>query len=336
MKNNLSPKIAVTQMILGYVTSKAIHTAARLNIADLIAANGPMNCSELSEKSGAHVESLYRLLRALASIGIFQEARDGKFSLTPMAECLTEHSPDSLKAMSLSTGSVFYKAYEEFPFAVQTGEGGFKKAFGVPIFDYLTNNPAEGKLFDRMMTDFHGDETEPMVNTYDFSVFKTVVDVGGGNGSVISAVVNKNRSVSGVLYDLPDVIKRSKENIAAWGLSDRIRMESGSFFESVSRGGDAYILRHIIHDWNDKDAVTILTNCRKAMNAGGKVLVVEAVIPKGNDANPFKWLDLTMLMIGGKERTEEQFDNVFSEAGLKLNRIVPFTPVMNVVEGIES
>jgi O-methyltransferase domain/Dimerisation domain len=334
METNLPPKIILTQMILGYVTSKAIHVATKLNIADLIAAQGPMNCSGLAKKTGAHEESLHRLLRALASVEIFQEDSEGKFSLTPMAECLKEDSPDSLKAMSLSTGAAFYKAYEEFLYSIQTGDGGLKKALGMPIFDYLTNNPEEGKIFDRMMTDFHGDETAPMVGTYNFSDFKTIVDVGGGNGSVISAVIKNNPGVSGVLFDLPDVINRSRENIAAWGLSDRIKLDTGSFFESVSGGGDAYILRHIIHDWSDSDAVTILSNCRKAMNPGGKVLVVEAVIPKGNDPNPFKWLDLTMLMIGGKERTEEQFKDIFTKAGLKLARIVPFTPVMNVVEGV--
>lgn len=333
MENNMPPKLIITQMIFGYVTAKAIHVAAKLNIADLLAAHGPMNCSELASKSSAHEESLYRLLRALASAGIFVEDQNGIFSLTPLAECLKEDSPESVKAMAQSAGNVLYKAYNEFLYSIQTGDGGFKKAHGVPIFEYLANNPEEGKIFDRMMTDIHGDETEPMVNNYDFSVFNTVVDVGGGNGEVISAVLNKNPGVKGILLDVPDVINRSRENIAAWGLSDRCQLDTGNFFESVSKGGDAYILRHITHDWCDEEAVTILNNCRISMNPGGKVLVVEAVIPEGNDPNPFKWLDLTMLMIGGKERTKNQFENVFSQAGLKLTRVVPVTPDLSVVEG---
>lgn len=334
MENNIPPKLVITQMILGYVTSKAIYAAAKLNIADLIAANGPMNCSELADKSNAHEESIYRLMRALASIDIFTEDKKGKFSLTPLAECLLEDSTSSMKAMSLSTGSVFYKAFDEFLYSVKSGQGGFTKAHGMPVFEYLTNNPDQGKIFDRMMTDFHGDETKPMVDNYDFSVFKKVVDIGGGNGGVISAVLNKNKGLSGVLFDIPEVINRSRESINSKGLSDRCSLDAGNFFESVSKGGDVYILRHIIHDWSDEDSITILSNCRIAMNPRGKILVVEAVIPEGNKPNPFKWLDLTMLMIGGKERTKSQFEHIFSKSGLKLTQVIPVTENLSIIEGM--
>ncbi len=187
-----------------------------------------------------------------------------------------------------------------------------------------------------MMTDIHGGETEPMVAGYDFSEFKTIVDIGGGNGDLISAVLNKNPKAKGILFDLPEVIKRSHDNIAARGLTERCKLDSGSFFESVSKGGDAYIMRHIIHDWSDADAITILSNCRKAMNPGGKVLVVEAVIQDGNEPSPFKLLDLSMLLVGGKERTNKQFEYIFTQAGLKLNRIVPFQHDLSVVEGVVS
>jgi len=332
METTQSPKFAMTQMILGYVTAKAVHVAAKLGLADLIAAQGPMDCAALAKRSGAHKESLYRLLRALASIGIFNEDQDGKFSLTPMAECLREDSPDSVKAISLSTGNVFYKAYNEFLYSVKTGEAGFQKAVGLTVFEYLTKDAEEGKIFDRMMTDIHGDETEPMVKNYDFSAFKKVVDVGGGNGSVIRAILSKNPGVKGVIFDLPVVINRTKENLTQMGVNN-CELAAGSFFESVPAGGDAYIMRHILHDWTDEESITILANCKKAMNAGGKVLVVEAVIPKGNDPNPFKWLDLSMLMIGGKERTKDQFELIFSKAGLKLTRVIPVTPDLCVVEG---
>jgi hypothetical protein len=334
MENNLPPKIVITQMIFGCVITKAIHVAAKFNIADLLAAHGPMNCSALADKSGADEESLYRLLRALASIGIFSKDQNGKFSLTPMAESLRDDSPDSVKAMAISVGNAFYKAYSELAFSVQTGNGGFEKALGVPVFEYLTNNPEEGKIFDRMMTEIHGGETAPMVNTYDFSGFNTIVDVGGGNGEVISAVLNKNPGLKGILFDLPDVINRSRDKISARGMGDRCKIDSGNFFESVSKGGDAYIMRHILHDWSDADAITILTNCRKSMNTGGKILVVEAVIQEGNEPSPFKLLDLTMLLVGGKERTSAQFENIFSKAGLKLNRVVPFQHDLSVVEGV--
>lgn len=334
MESFLPPRIVMNQMLFGFVVTKAIHVAAKLGIADLISAHGPMTCSVLADKSGAHEESLHRLLRALASLGIFSKDEDGKYSLTPLSECLREDSPESVKAMALSVGNVFYKAYDELLFSVKTGDSGFKKAVGVPVFEYLTNNAEEGKIFDRMMTDIHGGETAPMIDAYNFSEFKTIVDIGGGNGEVISAVLNKNTAAKGILFDLPEVIDRSKKSISASGLSDRCELASGNFFESVAKGGDAYIMRHILHDWNDADAITILTNCRKAMNPGGRILVVEAVIQEGNEPSPFKLLDLTMLLIGGKERTRNQFENIFSKAGLKLNQIVPFQNDLSVVEGI--
>jgi hypothetical protein len=333
MENNMPPKIILSQMIFGFVVSKAIYVAAKLDIADLIAANGPMNCAELAVKTGAHEESLFRLMRALASAGIFAADPNGKFSLTPMAECLREDSPDTVKAMSLGCGNVWFKAYDELPYAVQTGDGGFTKAIGMKVFEYLGRNPDEAKIFDRMMTDIHGGETAPMVDAYDFSRFKTLVDIGGGNGEVITSVLHKNRGIKGILFDLPHVIDRATANIAASGLGDRCQLASGNFFEQVAEGGDGYIMRHILHDWSDEDAVKILTNCRKAMNPGGKVLVVEAVIQDGNEPSPFKLLDLTMLMVGGKERTRIQFENIFSKAGLKVDRIVPFMHDLSIVEG---
>lgn len=334
MENALPPKVIISQMIFGYVVAKSIYVAAKLNLADLIAANGPMSTAQLAVKSGAHEESLSRLLRALASAGIFSAGADGKYSLTPMAECLREDSPDSVKAMSLGTGNVFFNSMAELLSTVQTGEPGFPKAIGLLPFEYMGKYPDEAKIFDRMMTDIHGGETAPMIGTYDFSPFKTVVDIGGGNGEVITAILQHFPGVHGVLFDLPHVIDRAANNIVASGLSDRCELVGGSFFETVASGGDAYIMRHIIHDWSDDDAVNILTNCRKAMNPGGKVLVVEAVIEEGNGPSPFKWLDLSMLMIGGKERTHAQFDIIFTKAGLKLNRIVPFMHDLSVIEGI--
>jgi ubiquinone/menaquinone biosynthesis C-methylase UbiE/predicted transcriptional regulator len=335
MENNLPPRLVMNQMLFGCVLTKAIHVAAKLNIADILASKGSMNAHELAAQSGADEESLSRLLRALASLGIFSIDETGKYSLTPLAETLKEDSPESVKAMALVLGDVFYKAYDELFFSVQTGDSGFTKAMGSPVFQYLTTNPEQGKHFDRMMTDIHGGETQPMLDNYDFSGFNTVVDIGGGNGEVITAILNKNSTVKGVLFDLPEVIDRSRKQISAsGGLSSRCELVTGNFFESIVAGGDAYIMRHILHDWSDADAITILTNIKKSMNPGGKILVVEAVIQEGNEPSPFKLLDLSMLLIGGKERSRSQFEYIFSSAGLKLNRIVPFQHDLSVVEAI--
>lgn len=332
MENNLPPSLAITQMIFGFVTAKAIHVAAKLNIADLIASNGPMSASQLAKRTMCDADAVYRVLRALASNGIFIENEDGHFALTPMAECLQENHQNSMKAMAIVAGGLFYKAYNELAFTVQTGKPGFEKAIGMGPFAYLSNNPEEGKNFDRAMANFHGGETQPMIDHYDFSVFDTVVDVGGGNGDVLSSVLEQNPKVKGILFDMGEVIARAKSNIADKGLSNRCQMQAGDFFASVPHG-DSYILRHIVHDWSDEDAVKILINCRKALKPNGKILVVEAVIPKGNDPHPFKWLDLTMLMIGGKERTKGQFEDIFKQAGLKLTRIIPVTPAISIIEG---
>ena len=335
MDSSLPPNVALAQMVFGFVTAKAIHVAAKFNFADLIASNGPMSVDQLAKSANCDEGAVFRLLRALASNGIFNENKDGRFALTPMAECLQENHPQSMKAMAIAAGGLFYRAYTELVFAVQTGKPGFDKAIGMGPFEYLSNNPEEGKTFDRAMTNFHGGETQPMIDHYDFSVFDTVVDVGGGNGDVLSSVLEQNTEVKGVLFDMPEVIERARENISNKGLIDRCKPTAGNFFESVPNG-DAYILRHIVHDWNDDDAVRILSNCRKSMNSNGKILVVEAVIPEGNDPHPFKWLDITMLMIGGKERTKEQFETIFNKAGLKINRILPITPAISIVEGIKA
>lgn len=182
MENDLPPNIALTHMIFGHVTTKAIHVAAKLIITDLLTANGPMDSNELARSTGANADAIFRLLRALPSSGIFNEVENGKFSLTPLAECLKEDSPTSVKATALSAGSLFYKTYNEFLFTVVNGGGGWVKALGAPSFEYLRDHPVEGKIFDSMMTDIHGGKTQPMVENNDFSVFKTIVDIGGGNG----------------------------------------------------------------------------------------------------------------------------------------------------------
>ncbi|NNE77839.1 MAG: methyltransferase, partial [Pricia sp.] len=239
MENNLPPHISITQMIFGFVTSKAIHVAAKLNIADLVASHGPMNAAQLAQETGAHEESIFRLMRALASNGIFSENQEGRFSLTPLAECLQENSADSMKAMAISAGGLFYKAYNELSFAVHSGEAGFEKAIGMGPFEYLSNNPEEGKTFDRAMTNFHGGETQPMIDNYDFSPFETIVDVGGGNGDVLSAVLERNSDTKGILFDMHEVTERAKQNISNRGLNGRCKIQAGNFFESVP-SGDAY------------------------------------------------------------------------------------------------
>jgi len=322
MSDNQSTKQELNQMICGYWISQAIYVAAEIGVADLLA-GGPQTVRELSAKTNTHNEALYRLLRALSSVGIFAETDHHRFSLTPLAENLLSDIPGSHRQFAIMMGAECYQAWGHLLHSVRTEEQAFHKRFGMPIFQYLTENPERGQLFDAAMTGVHGGETDPMIDAYDFSQFQTVVDIGGGNGLVLSAILNRHSALKGVLFDLPGVVERTRPDIVNTELGDRCQIVGGDFFTSVSTGGDAYIMRHILHDWDDYQAVAILSNCRKAMNPGGKVLVVETVIPPGNDPNFGKWLDLMMLAIGGRERTEEQYNRLFSEAGLTLNRIIP-------------
>lgn len=203
------------------------------------------------------------------------------------------------------------------------------------FFEYMTHNPDRHTIYDDVMTGVHGAETGPMLDAYDFSTFPTVVDIGGGNGSMLSAILKRHPSMRGILFDLPSVVDRTRTVIADSDLSNRLQVMGGDFFEVVPPG-DAYVMRHVIHDWDDDQAAAILRNCRKAMNAGGRVLVVESVIPSGNEPFFGKWLDLMMLVVGGQERTEEQYRVLFSEAGLKLNRLVPTAHEVSVIEGINA
>ncbi|HEX7028628.1 MAG TPA: methyltransferase [Gammaproteobacteria bacterium] len=321
------------QMIVGHMACRAIYVVAKLGVADLLA-SGSKTAEEIAEQTGTDSESLYRLLRALASSGIFQEGKDRRFSLTPMAEYLCEDSPGSLRSFALMVGNTSYAIWGELMHAVQTGEEAFQRVFGVSMFEYFKQNPDKGRDFDAAMESMHRREVEPMLSAYDFSDCETVVDVGGGNGSLMSEVIDRYPNIRGIVYDLPQVIERAKKKIRGDNVAEKLTFESGSFFDSVPGGGDIYLLRHIIHDWDDEKAKTILQNCRKAKKRNARILVVENVIPGGNDPYFGKWLDVGMLLIGGKERTEEQYRVLFDSAGLELTRVIPTFANISVVEGI--
>ena len=313
----------------GWVT-QAIYVAADLGIADLLL-EGPRTAEHLARQTNSQADALYRVLRALASIGIFAEDADRRFSLTPPAGCLLSDMPDSLRPFAIMLGAEFYQSWGNLLYSAQTGEQGFQKRFGVPFFQYMTEHPDRHAIYDAAMM-VHGiAETQPMLDAYDFSVFRTVVDVGGGHGRMLAAILERYPVPEGILFDLPAVADRSRSIISDLGLSARCRVVGGDFLTSVP-ASDAYVLRHIIHDWNDDDAVTILRNCRKAMNPDGRILLVETVIPPINEPCFGKWLDLMMLSVGGRERTEEQYRQVFQQADLRLNRSIPTEHEISIIE----
>src|SRR5262249_28867669 len=278
--------------------------------------------------------SLYRLLRALASIGIFAEDPDGRFRLTPLAECLRSDVPGTQRPAALLMGGEHYRSWGEFLYSVRTGRTAFDHAYGMPVFDYLAVHPEQAEVFDAAMTAIHGAETGAMLAAYDFSGVGTLVDVGGGNGSLLCAVLRQYPSMHGVLFDRGHVVERARPNLRAAGVEGRCRAVAGSFFESVPPGGDAYLLRHIIHDWDDEQSLRILRNCRRAVGGQARLLIVESVIPPGNEPSFSKWLDLNMLVVpGGLERTEAEYRDLLQQAGFRLVGVVPTAMEVSVIEG---
>jgi hypothetical protein len=321
--NAPSPAEHVGRLVSGYWMSQAVYVAAKLELADRLV-SGPQTAEQLAQATHTNPAALYRLLRALASVGVFREVDNRRFELTPAAELLQRGVPGSQWAMAVMMGEEHYVAWGDLMHSIRTGEGAFRKQFGQPVFDYLAAHPEPAKIFDAAMTGIHGRETGPMLDAYDFGQFERVVDVGGGNGSLIVPLLERYPNVQGTIFDLPHVVERSQASLKESPVRSRLTFERGNFFESVTAGADAYLLRHIIHDWNDEQCVSILSKCAAAMKRGGKVLVIESVIPPGNDFHFGKWLDLTMLVIPeGKERTADEYRTLFASAGLELKEIVP-------------
>lgn len=327
-----SPHQQLDKMITGYWVSQAIYAAAKFNIAEHLN-DGPKSVEELAQITSTDTDALYRLLRALASVGIFAEGVSRQFSLTPMAEPLRSDVPGSKRALALMAGDEQFRTWAEIDYSIQTGKIAFEKVFGKPIFDYLGENPDKARIFDAAMTGIHGRESNAILDAYDFSGFGVLADIGGGNGSLMSEMLQKHTAMKGILFDLPHVVEHAKDNIESAGVSDRCDVVGGNFFEAVPEGADAYLMRHIIHDWDDAKSLTILRNCHRVMPAESKLLLVESVIPSGNKPFGGKFLDLVMLLIpGGKERTEEEYRALLSKAGFKLSRIVPTETEVSIIE----
>lgn len=332
MKSQDAPE-QLARMITGYWVSQAIYATAKFGISDLLK-DGPRPVDELAAITSTHGEALYRLLRALASVGVFSEGPPKVFSLTPLAELLRSDVAGSQRSLALMVGGQQFHAWGHIDHSIQTGETAFEHLHGKPLFDFLAEQPAMASIFDEAMTGIHGRETAAVLDAYDFSGIDVLADVGGGNGSNLLEILAKYPSMKGILFDLPHVVDRARGRVESSGLSDRCQLIGGDFFSSAPAGADAYLLRHIIHDWDDAKAAHILRNCRAAMPPSGKLLVVETVIPPGNAPFAGKLLDLTMLLIpGGKERTADEYQALYEQAGFELTNVVPSSLEVSVVEG---
>jgi hypothetical protein len=328
-----SPQEQLVHLASGYWYTQAIYVAAKLGIADALK-DGARSADELAATAQTDPRALYRLMRALASLGIFAEVDRHRFELTPMAEYLRSDVPGSVRSLMIMRGEWQYQSWGQLLYSIRTGRSAFEHVHHVPLFDYLAGNPEKGKLFDEAMTGVHGRETSAMLDAYDFSGIGVLADVGGGNGEVISSVLERHPAMRGILFDRPSVITRSRVNLEAAGLIGRCEVMGGNFFESVPGGADAYLLRHIIHDWDDDRSMAVLKNCRKVMGARGRLLVIEGLIPPGNAPALSKFFDLAMMVLpGGMERTETEFRRLFEVSGFALTRIVPTSTWISVLEG---
>jgi orsellinic acid C2-O-methyltransferase len=328
------------QLIFGFFPSAVLSVAARLRIPDLVA-DGARSSEELAEATSTHAPSLYRLLRALAYLGILEETEPRRFGLTDLGELLRSDVPDSMWATTLLfCGEGVWRSWGDLMAGVQTGKPSFDRGIGLDPFAEFAENPEASKHFNLAMSEGTRQEAPGIVASYDFSRFRALVDVGGGDGTLLAAILAATPGLQGVLFDTAPGLAEARDRLGAAGVEDRCEVVDGDFFESVPEGADAYIMKSVIHDWDDERCVTILENCRRAMKAGGKVLIVEPVLPpvvKPSFARlGVVMSDLNMLLnTGGRERTEDEFAALLRTAGLELANVfrVPKPSVMSVIEG---
>ena len=325
------------RLVNGYQVSQAIHVAAELGIADLLA-EGARSSDDLAAAAGADGDSLYRLLRALASVGVLHEDDGRVFSLTPVGDQLRSDVPGSLHGWAVFVGQPsFWQVWSNLLYSVQTGENAFRHVHGQDVWSYRAERPDESAIFDAAMKSRTGATNAALVEAFDFSRFRALVDVGGGNGALLASVLASQPELEGVLFDQSHVVSGAGPVLEAAGVADRCRIESGSFFETVPAGGDAYLLKWIIHDWEDADSIAILRVVRAAMSEGATLLVVERDLGAPNADPPTKFSDLNMLVApGGRERTQDEYAALFEAAGFRLVGVTRTSGELVVYEGEPS
>jgi SAM-dependent methyltransferase len=337
ISNAQSTTVALRSLCTGFWISQAIAVVADLGIADRLK-DGPKTCVELAQAAGAHADAVYRLLRATASVGVFAEDDHGRFSLTPLAALLLSDAPQSWRAAAILNGEAWaWQPWGALAYSVKTGKPAFDHLFGVEFDAYLAQHGDAAKIFQGFMNVATAEEAMAVAPIYDFSRLTTIVDVGGGRGALLAAILQANPHLRGILFDAPHVIAGAQPALEAQGVADRCELVGGDFFAALPPGGDAYLLKWILVSWDDERAVTILQNCRRALRADGKLLVIERIIPPGNEPCFGKLADLNLLvMYRGRHRTEAEYRTLFARAGFALSRIIPTnSPTeFSVIEGV--
>lgn len=327
-----NPQPFIRDLLWGFAKSQAVYVAAKLAVFDFLA-DGPKTSDELTDLVGAHEPSLRRLLRALTSVHLLIED-NGRFAATPLGDQLRSDHPESWRPFALSIGwSVNWRPWGELEKSILTGKPAFDQVHGIPFFEYFGQHPDDGAVFNAAMTSLSSVDLRAILAAYDFAEFGIVVDVGGGNGALLRGILERYPQVQGVLCDLPSVVANAYQ-IRNTAVESRCKLVSVDMFQSIPAGGDVYILKQILHDWNDDEVIQILRNCRQAISAHGKLLHIGEVLKPSNEPDFGKWLDLNMLIqLTGRERTKTEFRELYAVAGFKLTRVIP-TEGPTIVEGV--
>ena len=336
MHKDPNPATTMRRMVEGYWVSQAIHVAATLGIADLLA-EARRTSDELAASTGTHPPTLYRLLRALASAEVLQEFDGQRFELTSLGQQLRSDVPGSIAGWAAFVGCPsHWQAWDGLLHSVRTGKSAFEHVYGTDVWTYRSTHLDESAAFDRAMTSLSRLANAALLATYDFGRFRTIVDVGGGNGALLASVLAAHPVIQGVLFDQSHVVSGAAALLEDSGVANRCRTVGGSFFESVPQGADAYVLRAIVHDWDDDASIRILTVVRQALAQGSRVLIVERVIAPPNEGRDAKFSDLNMLvMLGGRERTREEFAALLESSGLRLERVLD-AGTFSVIEAVSA
>ena len=324
------------QMATAYWVSQLIYTAAKLGIADVLN-DGPKSASEIATTVDADEDSLRRILRALCVLNVCEITKSQKFKLMPLGRSLKSGVPGSLRSMILTLGEIHYRTWGHLCQTVQTGRPSFRSVFGSEMFDFLERNSSAGETFNLAMTNYSTLVAHAVLLSYDFSGVKSLIDVGGGCGKLLTSILEVYPTLQGLVVDLPGVIDEANEQMQSCTFRERFAAVAGNFLESLPRGGDLYLLSGVIHDWNNQSAQIILSNCRSAMRPHGKVLLVECVVPERDDPSFSKLLDLNMMvMTGGRERTEREFRELLNDAGLAVTKIIPTISPLRIIEAVRK
>jgi SAM-dependent methyltransferase len=336
-EHEVPPPATMMGLITGYWVSQAVGVVAQLGVADQLG-QGPRDSDELAQAVDADPQALYRVLRLLASLDVFAEVSPRTFRLTPLGETLRSDVPGSVRNFAITeTAPGHWLPWGRLHGSVRTGRPMAREALGMELFDWYGQNPEEAGFFSAAMGNLSALAADELVRVYDFSSVRTVADVGGAHGILLAAVLRANPAARGILFDLPHVIATAGNAIEAQGLSGRCELVSGDFLEAVPEGADLHLLKQIVHDWDDQRSTRLLQNCHRALRPAGKLLLVEMVVPPDNRPSPAQAMDLNMLvLLGGRERTEEEYRRLLQEGGFRLERVIPTHSPFSVIEATRT